>query len=803
MKLILLILISILSTLGFGQTLTDVASTHNIPSIPTASEFTGIGLSFYDFDEDGWDDLTFPINNDSILFYRNNNGNFEQIDSYIIAIGVVREILWVDYDNDMDLDIGISYDDAGFRLYQNDGYFHFMDVTASVGISTTPFKAYGFAFADPDKDGDLDFYLASHEVPIQFSNPQVNFYYENQGNGTFVEKAQMLGIDNGPQPTFMPVWFDYNNDDNLDLALINDKSLWNDALYKNNGLGTYVDFAPSLGFSNNGHNPMSLSISDYNNDGFQDVFKTDIGSDLVEQGVALDHKLYQNDAGTGFTEIAQGTGLDTNLFSWGALWVDYNNDSFEDLFISTTLGPGFESLLFKNINGFGFDLMNDSIIGNLIHTSYSAVKGDINNDGFYDIVVLNHQDVPNVLLNSGSTNNYIKVDLVGNYSNQKAIGATIEVYANGQHQTQMVFCGSGMCAQNSQHKIFGVGSANIVDSVIVSFPSGIVSKKENLSVNQQYTFIEQMTIPLDISGGVDTVYACAGEQFQIEYPGLTNYEWSTGDQSSAITVQSTGWYYFEATNQVQDTLFVSNPVYYDYEAPLNVLESVQQPGCGSASDGVLELILTPWQIVSNVSWSNGDSGVSLNGMPADTYDYTITTNNTCIYSGSITLQNTPVFTTQVMTQPETDTATGVAQFYIWGGVQPFLFILNGDTLSNPVTNLSAGNYDIVIIDATGCSDTINFQIYDHSTVGVQSLGDSEMMVFADQAGIYIRSAEVQSISSIEMFDMMGAKILNASNSNWKIHSELMSCRIADIAPGMYRIVVSGENFIESRTVCIF
>jgi hypothetical protein len=437
----------------------------------------------------------------------------------------VREILWVDYDNDLDLDICISYYDKGIRLYQNDGSFNFTNITSLAGISEYPFQAYGFSFADPDADGDLDLYVGSHEIPGVFFSPQANLYYENQGNGTFLEKGQLLGIDNGLQPTFMPVWFDFNNDQNIDLALINDKQLWNDAMYANLGNGVFVDSASLTGFSNDGHNPMTLSVSDFNNDGFQDVFKTDVGSNTQINGLALEHKLFQNNSGN-FVDIAQGSGLDTNIFSWGALWVDYNNDGFEDLYIATAEGTGFESLLYRNNAGLSFELINDSINGNITSTSYCPVKGDIDNDGFYDIVVVNEMEDPDVLLNSGNENNFVKIDLVGNYSNQKGIGSTIEVYANGEHQTQTVFCGSGICAQNSQHKIFGIGTATAVDSIVITFPSGLVMTKTNLAANANYTIIEQVPQVVDFNSGMDTVYACDGDQFDIGIPGWINYNWS-------------------------------------------------------------------------------------------------------------------------------------------------------------------------------------------------------------------------------------------------------------------------------------
>ena len=789
-------------SLGFGQTYMDVAASQNVSFNESAPLTYAFGMSFYDFDEDGWDDLTFPTNSDSIVFYRNVNGSFQQIESYIVAIGAVREIVWVDYDNDLDLDICISYHDKGIRLYENDGLYNFSNVTAASGISEYPFQAYGFSFADPDNDGDLDLYVGSHEIQGVFLAPQRNFYYENQGNGNFIEKGQALGIDNGYQPTFMPVWFDYNNDDLLDLAIINDKQLWNDGLYKNLGNGNFSESAVATGFSNDGHNPMTLSIADFNNDGFQDVFKTDVGMDAMTNGVPLDHKLYQNNSGIDFSDIAQGSGLDTNIFSWGALWVDYNNDCFEDLFVATSEGPGYESLLFRNNAGLSFELMNDSISGNISSTSYCPVKGDINNDGFYDVVLLNEMVDPNVLLNSGSANNYIKLDLVGTYSNQKAIGSTIEVYANGYHQTQTVFCGSGMCAQNSQHKIFGLGSALSADSVIVTFPMGIVAKKYNLLANSSYVIKEQIVQAVELNTGVDTVYACDGEQFDIGIQGWFNYAWNTGSQNSILTVDSTGWYSFEASNASGDTLFVCTPIYYDFETELNVVPALVQPLCGETNGGSAELILSPSQLVANVSWSNGVQGTINQSLASGNYFYDILTNNDCTYNGFITIENSPILTSQVITTSVCDTLLGSAEVFVWGGTNPMIYLLGTDTVSNPIISLQAGTYNVVVFDAAGCSDTVTFEIIDNSTASLLSLESITSTIFFHSGYLRVLSANLASLKSIDVFNMMGAKV--SSNTQWEfsIDGKSAMLKMDDISSGVYRVVVVYHNALESTSIVV-
>ena len=73
-----------------------------------------------------------------------------------------------------------------------------------------------------------------------------------------------------------------------------------------------------------------------------------------------------------------------------------------------------------------------------------------------------------------------------------AIGAEIRVYVDGTQQLQTVFCGEQLCAQNSQHKIFGIGMAEIVDSIFVKFPSGLIAKRYAVPANQAITIFEEI-----------------------------------------------------------------------------------------------------------------------------------------------------------------------------------------------------------------------------------------------------------------------------------------------------------------------
>ena len=160
----------------------------------------GAGASFFDFDDDGWDDLSFPMKNDSLKFYRNNNGTFEVMPSFGPNTGDAKQICWFDMDNDGDRDVIITYYLAPTLLFRNEGNWQFTDVTELAGIPTHPIaKTFGASCADYDKGwifGHLSF-----QTTIGLTDQRTGCC-TNMGDGTFEEVAQVLGVDNGVDPSF-------------------------------------------------------------------------------------------------------------------------------------------------------------------------------------------------------------------------------------------------------------------------------------------------------------------------------------------------------------------------------------------------------------------------------------------------------------------------------------------------------------------------------------------------------------------------------------------------------------------------
>ena len=780
-----------------GQKLIDVIANHDINEHQNFTLSNVNGMSFFDFDEDGWDDLTYPMENDSILFYKNINGTLTQIDSYLFASGTIRQMLWVDYDNNGTLDLCISYENSEVKLYKNDGSFNFTDVSISAGIYPTVTTPYGFSFADPDQDSDLDLYICSYDP-----NNSQNKYFENQGDGTFIDQTALFNLGNGAQSSFMGVWFDYNNDQELDLHVINDRVGGNDALYKNEN-GVFNELADSLGVLNADQNPMTSSISDYNNDGFQDIFITDFGVDSTSSGLGpFRYKLFENQNGNSFIDKAAAKNLDPDVFGWGALWVDYNNDSYEDLYVAT--GNNFGVLIptmplfYRNEQGTTFTQITDSIMGDALTFSFCPVKGDLNNDGFYDIAVLNKDTFPNIFLNEGNTNNYIKINPVGIVSNRMAIGAQIRVHTGGITQLQTVFCGENLFAQNSQHKIFGVDSNSIIDSISVLFPSGIVAKRFNVPVNQVITIYEEeyVTANFNIYPNTNQLYLCPNDSLSITLSGFDNYSWSDGTTDSTLIITAPGTYYFEAFNEMGDSLYRSEDIIVTIEELPLYQELSTQVDCNEDSSGVASLVFANPSLIDSISWSNDQNGLQIDSLSAGTYDYTIITINNCNYSGSISVSEIDNFYLETQVSPYSDTSFGAISLYVFGGTAPFTYLLNGDTTSSQISGLEVGSYTLTVIDGNGCIQEETIAIQNQSTLGIHGENRSFLISIGNHDAKLFTS--ISSIESISLFSMSGAHLARLSPKEWLQNEDHIAFPFP-YPSGMYMVVLNTkQNIIREK-----
>ncbi len=785
-NLFILIYIGSCMHLSHGQQLNDEATSRGLDFVYSVYDHWGVGFSSYDYNNDGWDDLTFVIPNDFVRFYRNLNGQFEYDNISLPALGDIRSLIWCDIDNDGQIDIVAAYKDLGLKIFRNTGGFQFFDVTAALGITTIVQDAYCASVADINLDGYLDIYVSAYSLT------NGNRLFLSDGNGMYTDETVSLGFDTGYRTTFITVFYDYNRDGSIDIHVANDRYVHDDELFMGNTTSGYTDYALSLGLINPG-NPMTLSIADYNNDGYEDAFLSDFGNDLFFSGVSTEQRVYRNNSGLNSTLVTSDLGLETNSFAWGGLWVDYNNDQYEDLYIATgelvSYHPITISRFFENGQGDTLIDVSDSINGNTFYHSYSPIKGDFDRNGFYDIAITNENSYPTLLMNAGNGNNYIKVTLEGTESNRDAIGAIIELYNNGTKQTKTVFGAIGICSQYSQHQIIGLGGSAQADSLVITYPQGIKNKYYNISAGSELHLIEHEKISIF---NQDSVYLCAGEEFQIGYAGLVDYYWSSGETTDSIQIQTSGDYYligYSSTGLkfISDTLHVEIldlPI-YNWDVVL--------PNCIDQNSGSIQLVeINPDNVFDTLIWSNGMIGDAIQGLGEGWY-YLNVANEQCYYEqyDSIYLFNPSGVGLVSQVNHEDDIQLGEIHLSAIGGTPPFQFFVNGSMTNADVYDLSAGIYNSMVLDAEGCMDSTILEVLYQGSAGIHGLGND--IVFLIQKDRIIVEGNVTAYN-LAIHDILGRNV--KPDLLEKNHDRL---EVTILTPGVYYLdLISNSNRISYR-----
>ncbi len=492
---------------------------------------TGGGVSFHDFDGDGWDDITLATERGrTIYFYRNNKGTFERLEALVNNLCESKQVLWIDYDNDGDKDLFVTcYADIN-RLYNNHNMV-FTDVTEESGLSLAKLKSYGATWGDVDRDGWLDLYVTNKRTE---SEVNVNNLYLNLGNGKFQDVTFLSHTADSLKRPFCASFIDINNDLFPDLYIAQDKRAVN-TLLKNMGNGTFSDISVSSN-ANLVMDGMSVTTGDYNSDQYLDIYITNI-----PEG----NKLLKNNGDESFVEVALEAGVDYLGYAWGSNFLDYDLDGDLDLYVSGMLEGADEipSIMYTNTgNGQFIDekpgFNQDTVI------SFSNAIGDINNDGFPDIIVNNFDNYRSMLwMNSAGENHWIKIKLEGVNSNRDGIGAFIYVYSSGTEIMHYTGSAIGFLGQNSSYNMIGLGNSAVVDSIKVIWPSGREDIIRKVPSNQVVKIREGSSqLPPEVYY-IDKLSFCEGDSIILETGYYEDYLWSNGETTRSIRVKSAGTYF--------------------------------------------------------------------------------------------------------------------------------------------------------------------------------------------------------------------------------------------------------------------
>ncbi|MFT5011163.1 MAG: hypothetical protein ACI888_001237 [Flavobacteriales bacterium] len=449
---------------------------------------------------------------------------------------------------------------------------------------------------DIDLDGDLDAFVC-HDV-------DQSHVYWNDGSGNMTLDISGFETHNGPG-NYANMWCDYDNDGDTDFYLTKcrqggspgDIDVINQ-MYRNNGDGTFTE----VGAETNTNDPdqsWTTVFEDFDNDGDFDLFTVNH---------SVENRLQWNNGDGTFSENdVFDAGIDPySLGAWELDAHDINNDGFVDIISEMS------TALYYN-DGDGTFTAGSLGFG-------SVAFGDLNNDGFLDGVRGN-----TLYMNDGNDNNYVKINLLGIISNSDGIGARVEVHTpDGMSQIREVRSGRSFSPMSNLSANFGIGANTEIEEIIVKWPSGVITVLENPGVNMSFTIPEAECLAEDIEIAATTATTiCPGESVEISAPvGGSSYSWSTGDDSSSITVSETGVYSLAMYND-DNCVSISNNVM------VTVLEE-EVPEISIQGDTFLceggSVILTASEAVG-YSWSNNQETQSIE--ITETGEYAVTTSGIC------------------------------------------------------------------------------------------------------------------------------------------------------------------------------
>lgn len=689
-SLLILLLWNISSS---AQTFIDVSTAAGF-SVLSQSSGWGNGVSFFDVDEDGWDDLTVCVAGEPTRFYRNNSGSFS-LHSVFFNDQETKACIWLDIDEDGDNDLFVSRFNAAHQVYLNQGELVFEDVSVNyLNLSGDMDYSWGVSFGDYTRDGYLDLCIANYGI-----QGASNTLARNTGLGGFIP----LSIDpltNTTKTSFQPVWLDLNKDLLQDLFIINDHNQGNE-YYAQSSLGVFEDlslecglFAPSSAMSN--------SWCDFDRDGDFDVYITN-----TIQG----NRLLVNNGQNVFIDEAVAEGLVLNAWTWSAQWLDTENDGWEDLYVASkdlVNDLPNDNFYFRNNQG-TFETQANNGLSGLAYGGYATAKGDFNNDGKTDLVLLTEQNEKYKLYqnNSSSTNNYFKFRLKGRLSNRNGIGTRYEYWIGGEKRVGYTYCGEGYLTQNSQNILLGLGNANSIDSLKLFWLSGVEDMHYNLTGNTFQLFVEGETKPTIVASKSEI--CPSQDSIQLVLNGWPLVEWDNGSNNSERVIHSAGNYTAMVSTGFGHTLSLSKHI-EESVAPVVTSTSVL-PSCAGSSDGQLQV---EWQVAAEVY------SAQLNNLSSGVHSMEMPYGQGCTASVSFELSEPAELNVQISANPPlcANENSGAIELSVSGGTLPYSL---GEGTNFVLSDLIANEYNGAITDANGCLVSWSAAIEDPTPIVITAI----------------------------------------------------------------------------------
>ena len=464
---ILLPVLLVQVSLGQGMQFEDVSAT---AGLSTAAGAYGVAVA--DYDGDGWDDLFFAASSGGSALFRNRgDGTFESTTQQagIDVLGDAVSPLWADVDNDGDPDLFVgvrSYSGQTSRFYRNNGDGTFTDISAETGVDVEAIVGSA-SFGDYDNDGRVDLFIATRDSHDRL--------YRNTGDAEIsfedvTTTASVAGLDYSI--AMQATWRDFDRDGDPDLFAVHDGNQKSRFYRQGGGYPPFIEVGTAAGIQV-ARNSMGVAWGDYDNDGWPDVYVTNIDQ----------ANLFRNKGDGTFEDVSASSGTQLNGMSWGAAFADFDNDGDEDLFVGNTYGfDGRQSFLYENRGGEFVDVATSA--GVALNTDvYGVATGDFNQDGLLDLIVADGSG--RLLLNrTTNTGRWVGLRLEGDEVNKMGIGVTVRVAAGDNSFYRTVDGGSSFCSQLSPQLHFGLADAVQIDTLEIDWGGGSSQRFVGLEANR-------------------------------------------------------------------------------------------------------------------------------------------------------------------------------------------------------------------------------------------------------------------------------------------------------------------------------
>ena len=418
----------------------------------------GMGVAVGDYDNDGYPDIYVTNYGKNTLYHNNGNGTFTDVTEKAGVAGGGWSV------------------SAGFFDYDNDGKLDLF-VTRYMEWDTKRSKTCG---------GEWHTYCPPEEFPATTS-----ILYHNRGDGTFEDVSQRSGIAAKKGRGLGVAFADYDDDGFTDIFVANDGM--QQFLFHNNGNGTFTEVGMAAGaaLSEDGRrlSGMGAVFQDYDNDGRPDIIVTELPREI--------YGVYHNEGKGTFSYQSLQTGLgvlSSGSSGWGVGLEDFDNDGWKDLFVAQghvldnveAIDPSlhYHELPLVAMNHQGRFERTDSGLTSAV-AGRGAAFGDLNNDGWQDVVMTVLGGPPQVFLNRGGKQHWLVINLRGTRSNRDGLGARVRV--NGQ--TRFATTSGSYLSASDKRLHFGLGAVDTA-KVEIEWPSGARQTLNGVHADQFLEVVE-------------------------------------------------------------------------------------------------------------------------------------------------------------------------------------------------------------------------------------------------------------------------------------------------------------------------